>query len=186
MDDLCILELYAERSEAAVRQTDEKYGRYCRRIAYDILQSDEDAEECVNDAYMRAWNSIPPKKPENLRTFLGKMVRNLALDRCERARAQKRGGGQYALALEEMEECVPYASDTEQSVDGALLSQLLNDFLAGMKPEARNIFMRRYWYLSSVKDIAAEFGFSESKVKMSLHRSREELKKFLIKEGVSL
>ena len=166
MDDLCILELYAERSEAAVRQTDEKYGRYCRRIAYDILQSDEDAEECVNDAYMRAWNSIPPKKPENLRTFLGKMVRN--------------------LALEEMEECVPSASDTEQSVDGALLSQLLNDFLAGMKPEARNIFMRRYWYLSSVKDIAAEFGFSESKVKMSLHRSREELKKFLIKEGVSL
>lgn len=122
MDDLCILELYAERSEAAVRQTDEKYGRYCRRIAYDILQSDEDAEECVNDAYMRAWNSIPPKKPENLRTFLGKMVRNLALDRCERARAQKRGGGQYALALEEMEECVPSASDTEQSVDGALLS----------------------------------------------------------------
>ena len=117
----------------------------------------------MNDAYMRAWNSIPPKKPENLRTFLGKMVRNLALDRCERARAQKRGGGQYALALEEMEECVPSASDTEQSVDGALLSQLLNDFLAGMKPEARNIFMRRYWYLSSVKDIAAEFGFSESK-----------------------
>ena len=157
MDDLCILELYAERSEAVVRQTDEKYGRYCRRIAYDILQSDEDAEECVNDAYMRAWNSIPPKKPENLRTFLGKMV-----------------------------QCVPSASDTEQSVDGALLSQLLNDFLAGMKPEARNIFMRRYWYLSSVKDIAAEFGFSESKVKMSLHRSREELKKFLIKEGVSV
>ena len=186
MEDNRIIDLYWAREEQALTETERKYGGYCRTIARNILKIHEDAEECVNDAYMRAWNSIPPKKPENLRTFLGRMVRNLALDRCERARAQKRGGGQYALALEEMEECVPSASDTEQSVDGALLSQLLNDFLAGMKPEARNIFMRRYWYLSSVKDIAAEFGFSESKVKMSLHRSREELKKFLIKEGVSL
>lgn len=184
MDDQKIIELYWRRSEDAIAETAKKYGRYCRRVAYNVLQDHADSEECVNDAYLRAWNAIPPKRPERLGGFLGKITRNLALDRSERRGAEKRGWGQVSLALEELEECIPAPSGGEQAADGLALAELLDRFLAGLETKRRQIFVRRYWYLDSVKEVAAALGVGESSVKMTLLRLRRELKEFLEKEGV--
>lgn len=184
MDDQKIIELYWRRCEDAIAETAHKYGPYCRRVAYNILQDHADSEECVNDTYLRAWNAIPPKRPERLRAFLGKIARNLALDRWERQSAEKRGRGQASLALEELEECLPAPSGGEQTADGLALKELLDRFLAGLEAERRRIFVRRYWYLDSVKEVAAALGVGESSVKMTLLRLRRELKEFLEKEGV--
>ncbi len=186
MEDKLIVEMYWQRSEAAIERTQDKYGAYCKSIAYGILNSEEDSEECVNDAYVRLWNYIPPNRPESLKAFLARTVRNLALNRCEKQKAQKRGAEKYSLALEELEECIPSSESTENAADAEMLTQSLNEFLACMKPEARRIFMLRYWYFSSVGDIARELNIGESKVKMSLLRSRKSLKNFLEKEGVIL
>ena len=172
MDDKQILDLYWERSEAAISETSKKYGKYCRYIAFNILHNDEDSEECVNDTYLRAWNSIPPNRPSVLKTFLGKITRNLSLDRYELLNAKKRNGGQMPLIFDEIQECIP--------------SDILNHFLSSLSLEQRKIFMRRYWYLSPIKEIATEYDMSESKIKMSLFRSRNELKKLLEKEGISV
>lgn len=186
MDDNQIVELYWQRSEAAIVHTQEKYGGYCKSIAYGILGSEEECEECLNDAYMRMWNYIPPNRPNNFKATLARTVRNLALNRCEKQRAKKRGAERYSLALEELEECIPSGESTENAADAEMLTQSLNEFLARMKPEARRIFMLRYWYFASVGDIARELSIGESKVKMSLMRSRKSLKNFLEKEGVIL
>lgn len=186
MDDRHIVDLFWKRSETAIAEASNKYGRYCHHIAYNILHNHQDCEECVNDTYLRAWNSIPPKQPSRLSTFLGKIVRNLSLDRYDKYTAEKRGFGQVPLALDELEECIPAPSHTEQAIDELALVGLLNRFLAGVKPEPRCIFVQRYWYLDPIKDIAADFGISESKVKTTLLRLRRKLKQFLQEEGVEL
>ncbi len=183
MEDREIVDLYFERSESAIIETENKYGKYCRYIAYNILRSESDAEECVNDAYLKVWDSVPPKRPERLSAYVGKITRNVALDRYEKNRAQKRGGGEVALSFEELRECIP--SD-EKCGESLILKDALNRFLVSLSSEKRKIFVRRYWYFSSVKDISAEYHISQSKVKMTLLRLRNELKEFLQQEDISI
>ena len=186
MEDRQIVDLYWARSEKAISETSEKYGRYCYSIANSILHNHEDSEECVNDTWLRAWNAMPDERPDNLSAFLAKITRNLSLNRWERLSAQKRGAGQLPLSLEELSDCIPAADDMERIVDDITLTDILNRFLSSLTAEKRKIFMRRYWYMSSIAEIAADFSISESKVKMSLLRSRKELKQLLEKEGVVL
>lgn len=182
MNDRQIVELYFERSEKAIEETQQKYGVYLKSIAYNILHSHEDSEECVSDTYLRAWNSIPPHSPSVLKTFLGKITRNLSLDRYDRLTAEKRGKGQAALAFEELQEALPASDNTDKIVEKIAIKDILNRFLASLSAEQRVIFMRRYWYFHSVKEISEEYGIGESKVKMSLSRSRKKLKAMLEKE----
>lgn len=186
MDDEKIIELYWERSEKAVSETAKKYGKYCRYIAFNILQSDEDSEECVNDTYLKAWNAIPPRRPEKLRTFLGKITRNLSLNRYEKRYAEKRGHGQIPMLLDELEECIPDSRSTDNVIDDIALRDLLNRFLGSLTPKARKVFVRRYWYMCSVKEIAKEYHMSENDISVTLFRTREKLKTLLKKEGISL
>ena len=186
MQDEAIIRLYWERSQDAITQTDQKYGKYCHTIAWNILYSKEDSEECVNDTWLKAWDSMPPHKPQILKAFLGKITRNLALNRYEKAHAKKRGSDQTAVCLEELAECIPQTRYADQVEDSMVLTECLNRFLGTLKAEERKLFVRRYWYMSPVKEIAQEYGISESKVKMSLLRTREKLKAVLEKEGISI
>ncbi len=183
MDDLKIVELFLSRNEDAIKESQRKYSRYCSYIASNILASDEDAEECVNDTLLRAWNSIPPAKPQNLKAYLGTITRNLALDRCDRNGAKKRS--HMELAFEELAECLPCPVSSDV-IEGLALKTALNKFLSSLDTNKRIVFMQRYWYLSSVKDIAECVGLSENNVKVILLRLRAKLKKFLEKEGVSI
>ncbi len=184
MEDRQIVELYWRRSEAAIPETEMKYGGYCRAIAMHILASKEDSEECVNDTWLRAWNSMPPARPDRLRAFLGRITRNLSLDRYRLDTSKKRGGGQLELALDELCDCLP-DSRSGPDADEFALTQLLDRFLASLSGEARVIFLRRYWYMLSVREISDGMHIGESKVKMSLMRSRERLRALLEKEGFS-
>ncbi|WP_026489992.1 RNA polymerase sigma factor [Butyrivibrio sp. XBB1001] len=186
MEDNQIVDLYWARFEKAISETSNKYGHYCYYIAYNILHSKEDSEECVNDTYLNAWNAMPDQRPNILSAFLGRITRNLSLQRWEKYTAQKRGAGQVPLALDELQDCIPATDKTVHIVDDLMLADLLNRFLASLTAEKRIIFMRRYWYLCPVAEIASDFAISESKVKMSLLRSRNELKLLLTKEGIDL
>lgn len=186
MEDEQILSLYFARSEQAIGETHRKYGRYCGKIAFNILLSREDSEECVSDTYLKAWNVIPPRRPSKLQIFLGKITRNLALDRLDWNRTTKRGGGETALSLEELRDCIPDGGTPEDAIALKDLTQALNRFLAELPAETRKIFLRRYWNLSSVKEIASFYGVSESKVKMTLMRTRGKLKDYLTEEGITL
>jgi len=185
MEDEAIIQLYFDRAERAIAETKQKYGRLCRSIAYGILRSSEDAEECENDTYWSAWDAMPPARPSVLSAFLGKITRNLSLDRYEYLHAQKRGGGEIPSLLDELAECVPDTGSADVLSDLAL-KELLNGFLSGLGEDARRIFLRRYWFGDSVAEIAARYRFSVSKVKMSLLRSRRELEQILQKEGFAL
>lgn len=186
MDDKRIIELYNERSETAISETAEKYGKYCYSIAYHILYNEEDSKECVNDTYLRAWEAIPPQCPNKLSAFLGKITRNLALNRYKYYVREKRGNGQTTLVLDELLECVPASNNTEQAVEENLLVEVINRFLYELPKEKRIMFLRRYWYMSSIQEIAEDYGFSESKVKMTLLRIRNRLRQVLEKEGIVL
>lgn len=186
MEDKNIIQLYFERSEAAIAETAAKYGKLCRNIAYNILYNEEDAEECVNDTYMKAWEVIPPQIPEKFAAFLGKITRNLAISKYRHNSSQKRGGGQVAYALEELAECIPDKNTTEQAISDKLFIEQINGFLEKLPVEKRKVFMQRYWYLRPISEIAEEFSMSESKVKMILHRTRNTLKEVLEKEGIVL
>lgn len=186
MNDKEIIDLYWERNEAAIAATAEQYGSYCHAISYNILHSNEDAEECVNDTYLRAWKSLPPQHPDRLSTYLGKITRNLSLDRFKQYNAEKRGRGQAALMLSELDDCIPAEKDVEQSVDEMVLVEALNQFLYAQPERKRNIFIRRYWYLYPIRDIAENYGMSESKTASLLFRMRNELKEHLEKEGIIL
>lgn len=186
MDDSKIIALYFDRSEQAISETAKKYGRYCHYIAFQILHNTEDSEECVNDTYLRAWNAIPPKRPERLRTFLGKITRNLSLNKWEKQSAHKRGSGQTEQVLEELMECIPSENNVEKVVEDKFILEILNDFLDKLPADKRKIFVRRYWYFSSIKEIARAYGISESKVTVTLFRTRQMLKEVLEKEGVML
>jgi len=184
MDDKQIVDLFFERNEEAIKKTEEKYSRYCNYIASNILASKEDCEECVNDTYLRAWNSIPPNKPSNLKAFLGKITRNLALDKLDRNTAQKRCT-ESTLVYDEIAECIPDANSSELTDELALKTALIK-FLGSLKRDKRIVFLQRYWYLSSVKDIAKNNGLSENNVKIILLRLRAKLKKFMEKEGINV
>jgi RNA polymerase sigma-70 factor (ECF subfamily) len=185
MEDNEIVELYWERSEAAVSETSKKYARYCRYISFSILHNNEDSEECVNDTYLRAWNAMPPNRPNCLATFLGKITRNLALDKFKKYAAEKRGLGQMELVLSELDDCVS-SSAVEQEIDEIELAELLNHFLESLPKDKRIMFMQRYWYLMPIREIAERSGKSESQVKSALFRTRNNLKTVLEKEGVIL
>ena len=188
MEDEKIIELYFQRDERALAETSEKYGNYCRSIARNILNDEEVAKECFNDTLLRSWNTIPPQKPDSLATFLGKITRNLSISAWRREHAAKRGGGEAVLAMDELSECVADDSQrkADQIVEDMVIREVINRFLAGLSPQNRRIFVRRYWYFCSVREIAEADGLSESNVMTSLSRIREKLKKTLEKAGVVL
>lgn len=183
MDDLAIVQLYFDRSETAITETDKKYGPYCYTIAYNILANKEDAEESVSDTYLAAWNAMPPRRPSILSTFLGKITRRLSIDRWRTRTAYKRGGGEIPLALDELSECVSGGETPEQTVMRRQMALAFNRFLQALPETERSVFLCRYWYLDPIADIAAHFGFTESKVNSMLHRTRAKLRSMLQKEG---
>jgi len=185
MEDMEIIELYWQRDERAVRESDTKYGRLCRSIALRLLESMEDSDECVSDTWLRAWNTIPPQRPEILRAFFAKITRNLALDRCRRAAAQKRGGGEVNAALEELSGCVS-CGDLESEMERRELVRVLNEFLYSLGEQERDMFLRRYWLADSVAAIAKRSGISANAVSLRLMRLRAKLKEHLEKEGISV
>lgn len=184
MDDKQIVDLYWHRNKTAIDETATKYGPYCHSIAYNILDNDADAEESVNDTYLDAWNSMPPHRPSILSTFLGKITRRISIDRWRRRSAEKRGGGQITVVLDELEECIADEKSVEQEVEAKLLADIINSFVKALPDTEQWVFLCRYWYMDSVESIAKEFGFSQSKVKSMLYRTREKLRARLIKEGL--
>lgn len=186
MEDSQIIDLFCGRSQNAVAAAAEKYGTYCHSIAYNILENFEDSEECVNDTYLRTWETIPPLIPASLKAYLGRITRNLSLDRFRRTNACKRGGGNVNAALEELGDAVPGDNSSDQVTEQIVLRDALNEFLGGLTPQKRKLFLRRYWYFCPIKELAADFGMSESKVKMTLLRLRQELKQHLEQEGICL
>ena len=186
MEDSKIIELYWQRSEDAIQHTAEKYGGYCKAISVNILQNQQDADECVSDTYLHAWNAIPPNRPSAFRVWLGRITRNLSLDRLKRAAAQKRGGGEVELLLSELEGCIPAPGGVERAMEDQEIAQLISVFLRQQKQLSRLIFLRRYYYADSVQQIALRFGLSQSNVKSTLFRTRNALKLFLESQGVSL
>ena len=183
MDDKAIVELYFARSEKAISETACKYGGYCYSIANNILSNKEDSEESVNDTYLAAWNSMPPRQPSILATFLGKITRYISLDRWKSRSAYKRGGGEVTLALEELGEFLSSGESTEQAFERKELLRSINRFLDKLPDVERNMFVCRYWYLDPVQQIADQYGFTLSKTASMLRRTREKLCKQLKKEG---
>ena len=183
MEDKQIVELYWARQENAISETDKKYGRYCYYIANGILCSDEDSKEVVNDTYLKLWNTIPTKRPEALKPYVGMISSQTALDRYEARGAAKRGSGQIPAVLDELAECIPDSSTCDDIGDNIALSDAMNRFIASLPKKTRNIFLKRYFYLVSVTDVAKEYSMSESSVGMLMLRTRKKLKHFLQKEG---
>ena len=184
MDDSQIVDLYWKRQGNAVSQTKEKYGRYLFSIANHILQQYEDSEECVNDTYMRAWNSMPDKRPAALAPYLGRITRNLALNRIIEKNTLKRGGGEAALALDELDECTASSYSLEREVEAREIAAAMNRFLSKLPETERALFVSRYWFMAPVRELAEKFGFSESKTVSMLRRTRLKLGKFLTGEGL--
>ena len=184
MEDSRIIDLYWERDEQAIHAAASKYGNYCYSIAYNILRSREDADESVNDAYLGAWNAMPPHRPNSLRTFLGKITRCVSLKKWRDEHRDKRGGDEVSLALEELSECIPSNTSVEESVMAEELSERINRFVGTLAPTERRVFLCRYWYLDSVGKIGTDLRFSSSKVKSMLQRTRAKLRAYLEKEGV--
>ena len=183
MDDEQIVALYWQRSDRAIPETAAKYGAYCRTIAQNILSSAEDAEECVNDTWLRAWNSMPDQRPTGLRLYLGRLTRWLSLERLRKERRDKRGGGEASIALEELSECLAAPGDLQQQVELRELTGAVNRFLGTLSPAERTVFLARDWYACPIHTIAVKHGFGESKVKTMLHRTRKKLQKHLREEG---
>lgn len=182
MDDQIIIEMFEARDETALDTCKKKYDRFCFHIANRILGCKEDAEEIVNDTYLKAWNTIPPQKPQSIKAYLGMLTRQGALNRIAHRNTEKRGGGQVELALSELEECL--ASDGADIAEQVVLRDALNRFLRTLPSKARIVMIQRYWYLCSVEEIARSCGMTENSVKVMLHRTRMKLKDFLEKEGL--
>ncbi len=185
MDDEQIISLYFDRDERAIAETKSKYGRYCFRIAYNILKSNEDSEEVVSDTYVGAWNAIPPHRPNVFSAFLAKITRRLSLKRLRYNTARKRGGAdEPTLALEELEQCIPAGGAVADEIEAKELGEMIDRFLQTQRSDDRHIFLRRYFYLEKAENIAKAFGYSRSKVYHSLDHTREKLRDYLRKEGV--
>lgn len=186
MDDAKIVQLYWDRNEQAIPATADKYGNYCTSIAKNILGNHEDAEECVNDTYMSAWNSMPPHRPGILSAFLGKITRNLSIKRYRHNTADKRGGGQATVVFDEIAEIVSGTDSAEQVIDRRELVTAIDTFLSVLSAEKRGIFVRRYWYFDSVSEIASRFGMTENNVSVTLNRIRLKLHNYLLERGFEL
>jgi len=184
MEDAQIVELYWQRSEQAIAETAARYGPACYRVAFNILADRQDSEECVNDTYIKAWGCMPPHRPSGLGTFLCKITRRLSLNRWRDRSREKRGGGEMPLALDELAECIPDRTATEQTADLHALTRALNAFLAALPSTEREVFLCRYWFLASSRQIGQQFGFTESKVRSMLLRTRGKLKRYLEQEGL--
>ena len=185
MDDNAIIELFFARSEQAIRELDDKYGKVCYSLSHNILNSRHDAEECVNDAYLGAWDAIPPARPNPLLAFLCKIVRNLSLMRYHADRTAKRGGGSYTVALEELESCLAPPRTVEGDIEEQELIRLIEDFLETLSPENRVLFIRRYWFSDSYGEISERTGLSEKNVSVRLTRIRKQLRRFFEERGVA-
>ncbi|NCE65313.1 sigma-70 family RNA polymerase sigma factor [Pseudoflavonifractor sp. 524-17] len=186
MNDNGIIQLYWDRNDQAIKATSDKYGHYCKTIARNILNSEEDAEECVNDTYLNAWNSMPAHWPEQLATFLGKITRNLSFNKYKHDHAEKRGGGEIALVLEELADCVSDTDNVEQTLDRQELVKAINSFVRSLSPEKRGVFVCRYWYADSVSEIANNYGMLQGTVSKTLERTRKQLKVYLTERGFEL
>lgn len=182
MDDTEILNLFLARDESAITAASSHYGGYCMTIADNILHDRTEAEECVSDAWLAAWNSIPPQQPASMRAYLGKLARHFALSRWRRSHAQKRGEGQTQLILDELADCASSAELPDAIIEGRALSDSISRFLHALPPPDRELFVRRYWYCMPVSGIAADLGWSESKVTSRLFRLRKRLGSHLKKE----
>lgn len=186
MNDEGIVSLYWARDEAAIIETSNKYGNYCYTISYNILFNREDSEECVNDTYTKAWNSIPPNRPNVLAAFLGKIVRNISINRYRENTAQKRGGHQMNVILDELGDIASDRPDPEDKIIGKDLAGAINEFLAGIPKDKRVMFVRRYWYAEDIRTIASRMNVSENSVAVSIHRVRTKLRDYLGERGFDL
>ena len=186
MEDNEIVELFLSRNESAISEARSKYDSYLRRVAYNILANNEDTDECVSDTYFRAWSSIPPNKPEKLGAYLGRIARNAAVSLFRRNNTASRAGSQYALSLDELEECVSGSESPEEQAEEGIIAAAINSYLRTLSPDARVIFVCRYYYSDPIGTIAGYFGWGESKIKSSLFRTRNGLKEYLIKEGIGI
>ena len=184
MEDRQIVDLYWQRSDLAISETNQKYGRYCHTIAYNICGTKEDAEECVSDTWFRAWNLMPDRRPTVLSAFLGRITRNFAINLIQAKNRIKRGGGEAVLALDELEECIPGGTNPEQALEEKEFARAIGRFVSGLSKTEKKIFVLRYWYVASMDDIAETLGFSTGKVKTSLFRTRKKLKNYLEEEGL--
>ena len=186
MDDSAIIDLYWQRDQSAISETDVKYGGFLRNLSWNILRSHGDAEECVNDTYLKTWNAIPPARPSALQAWLGRIARNLSLDRWKQTRAQKRGGDSMDILLGELDACVPAPRGTEQALEDREIAALISAFLRSLPAESRIIFLQRYWYGQDLADIAGKLGCGQGKVKSSLFRTRKALRTYLEQEGIAI
>lgn len=183
MEDKSIVDLYWQRNEDAISETASKYGKYLHSISYQILNNTQDAEECVNDTYTGAWNTMPPHRPSVLSTFLGKITRRISIDLWRRRNAEKRGGGEMSLVMDELEDCVSAPSDVETVIEQQETARIIGEFLDALPVTERRVFLRRYWYMDSIADIATDFDYTESKTASMLHRIRIKLREKLESEG---
>lgn len=184
MEDMQIIALYWQRDESAVAESLSRYGAYCEQIARNILADPEDAKECVNDALLRAWNGIPPARPDNLQFYLAKITRNLALDRYRMQTAAKRGKGVTQIALEELSQCAVDPDDPQLHCQAKELEMAVNRFVISLPEREGNVFIRRYFFMEKAKTIGRRYGISENYVMVILSRTRRKLKDFLKKEGL--
>ena len=185
MTDEAIIGLYFDRDQQAIAESDTKYGAFCRYLALNILQNREDAEECVNDTWLAAWNRIPPSRPERLKAFFGRITRDLSIDRWRHNRAQKRCNG-TDLLLSELEDCVPSTHNVEAALELRELTEAIDHWLGALKPEERVAFVRRYWYGEPVKDLADHFAVFPNQMAQRLRRLRLRLRQALEAKGVTL
>ena len=186
MDDQEIIARFFARDEEGLTAARARYEPYCAAVARSLLNDPRDQEECLSDTWLRAWNAIPPQRPRSLGAFLAKITRNLAINRLRDGNAQRRGGGQVPLALEELGECVSPEGSLEGELDRQAAEEALNRFLDGLPPLQREVFLRRYWYLDSIENIARRTGWSKSRVTTTLHRLRLRLRAHLIQEGIDV
>ena len=183
MQDKEIISLFFSRDQKALSEVSQKYGAYCYSLAFNIVLQHEDAEECVNDTWLSAWNSIPPQKPDILKYFLAKITRSKAIDRLKKYRAKKRGADEVAVVLEELSDCIEGGFNPQQEILNCELSNIINAFLSTIPIRDRQLFVRRYFYTESINDIASKAGMNNNNVSVSLHRTRAKLKDHLKKEG---
>ena len=186
MNDNSIIDMFFARDERAITFSQEKFGKGCQKIAYNILENSQDAEEVLSDVWLAAWNAIPPERPCFLYAFLAKITRNLSIKKFRSRTALKRSKNTCEICLSELSECIPDASSVEKEVDEKEIAIIIDRFLRTLAPIERIVFIRRYWYIDSIDTIARTFGFGQSKVKMMLLRTRKKLLNELIKEGVDL
>lgn len=186
MEDMQIIDLFWNRDEQAIKETDEKYNHYLSAISYNIIWNHQDAEECINDTYIKAWNSMPPKKPEFLKSFLGAITRNLSLDCYRKKHTKKREGDEFVLVLDELTECISKTGSVDDEMENAEIAKQISYFLKQQSKEKRLFFVRRYWYCDSIGEIATKYKCSESKVKSLLFEMRKKLKDFLEEEGIAI